>query len=288
MNNSTLILIMCSLLISSCNTKHYEESKRADSLQTDTKHKDSADQELMQNLVKAGNMVKAESPDALTKFEQGYALSTKNDGMAQSPINIISSGLQKYTMHRSDLKFTGSINAVENLGHTIQVDFASGSATLVNGNSYGLKQLHFHTPSEHLIDGMTFPMEMHVVSKLNDSIKNEGSAYTVLGILFKIGAENKFLEEFLHSVPEEESKSSLDSVKVKLTDLFAVFSNGGKISYYRYQGSLTTPPYSENVNWIIAKKIFEASEEQIAKIEKLEGNNARHVHALNNRKIEIE
>jgi len=287
MKNSTLISILCSLLISSCNTKQHAESKQADSLQTTTKQKDSDEQE-MQNLVKAGNMVKAESPDALTKFEQGYALSRTNDGIAQSPINIISSGLQRDTKQRSDLKFTGSINAVENLGHTIQVDFAKGSVTLVNGNSYELKQLHFHTPSEHLIDGMTFPMEMHIVSKLNDSIKNGGSIYTVLGILFKIGGENKFLKEFLNSVPEVESKGSLDSVKVKLTDLFAEISNTEKMSYYKYQGSLTTPPYSESVNWIIAKKIFEASEEQIAKIEKLEGNNARHVHALNNRKIEIE
>jgi carbonic anhydrase len=288
MKNSTLISIMCSLLISSCNTKQYDESKRADSLQMDTKQKDSAEHEVMQNLVKAGNMVKAESPDALTKFEQGYALSRMNDGIAQSPINIISSGLQRYTKQRSGLKFTGSINAVENLGHTIQVDFARGSATLVNGNSYELKQLHFHTPSEHLIDGMTFPMEMHIVSKLNDSIKNGGSTYTVLGILFKIGGENKFLKEFLNSIPEAESKETLDSVKVKLTDLLIEISNRGKISYYKYQGSLTTPPYTESVNWIIAKKIFEASEEQIAKIEKFEGNNARHVHALNNRKIEIE
>src|SRR5277367_7062490 len=124
MKNSILISILCSQFIFSCNSKQEAESKKADSLQMDTKQKDSAAKEVMQNLTKAGNMVKAESPDALTEFEQGYSLSRINDGTAQSPINIISSGLRKYTRQRSDLKFTGSISAVENLGHTIQVDFA--------------------------------------------------------------------------------------------------------------------------------------------------------------------
>ncbi len=65
-------------------------------------------------------------------------------------------------------------------------------------------------------------------------------------------------------------------------------SGGERLSYYSYQGSLTTPPFTESVNWSIAKKVFEASEEQIATIEKLEGNNARHIRALNNRKIAVE
>ena len=192
------------------------------------------------------------------------------------------------TKQHNDLKFTGSINAIENLGHTIQVDFTSGSATLVDGKSYELKQLHFHTPSEHLIDGITFPLEMHIVSKLNDSIKSGGSTFTVMGILFKMGHENKFLKEFLNSVPKEEGKDTLDPSKVKLNDLFAEFSGGEKLIEYKYQGSLTTPPYTESVNWIIARRIFEASEEQIAGIEKIEGNNARHIRALNNRKIKLE
>ena len=288
MKNSTLISIICSLLISACHTNQQTEKKLADSLQIQTESKEHTDQQMIQTLTKAGDMVKAESPDAEVKFEEGYALPRMNDGIAQSPINIITSGLPFYTGQRSDLKFTGSVNAIENLGHTIQVDFTKGSVTLVSGKSYELKQLHFHTPSEHLIDGITFPMEMHIVSKMNDSIKYGGSAYTVLGILFKMGRENKFLKEFLNSVPQEEGKDTLDPAKVKLNDFFTDISGGEKLTYYNYQGSLTTPPYTESVNWVIAKRIFEASEEQIATIEKLEGNNARHIRALNNRKIALE
>jgi carbonic anhydrase len=103
-----------------------------------------------------------------------------------------------------------------------------------------------------------------------------------------MGRENKFLKEFLNSVPREEGRDTLDPNKVKLNDLFTDISARERLSYYNYQGSLTTPPFTETVNWSIATKIFEASEEQIVTIEKLEGNNARHIRALNNRKIAVE
>jgi carbonic anhydrase len=285
MKNSTFITICFSLVIASCNNNQPAQTLQGDSLQQHSKQKDSAGETLKKDLEKAGDMVKAESPDALTEFEHGYALPRKNEGDAQSPVDIISTGLLTHASHKTELKFTGSINAVDNLGHTIQVDFAKGSITLFNGKPYELKQLHFHTPSEHLIDGMTFPMEMHIVSKLNDSVR-EGATYTVLGILFRIGRENKFLNEFLGSVPHEEGKGSLNQQNVKLADLFSETPKTEKPAYYTYQGSLTTPPYTESVNWVVAKRIFEASEEQIATIEKIEGNNARHVHALNSRKVE--
>jgi carbonic anhydrase len=273
------------MVISACHTNRQNEKKLTDSLPFQTESKAHADQQIIQTLTKTGDLVKAESPDAEVKFEEGYALPRMNDGIAQSPINIITSGLPFYTGQRSDLKFTGFINAIENLGHTIQVDFSKGSVTLISGESYELKQLHFHTPSEHLIDGMTFPMEMHIVSRKNDSIKYRGSVYTVLGILFKIGRENKFLKEFFNSVPREEGRDTLDPAKVKLNDLFTDIPTRERLTYYHYQGTLTTPPYTESVNWFISKRIFEASEEQITAIEKSEGNNARHIRALNNRKI---
>jgi carbonic anhydrase len=85
-------------------------------------------------------------------------------------------------------------------------------------------------------------MEMYIVSTTNDSLKNGGPAYMVLGILFKMGRENIFLKEFLNSVPREEGKDSLDPAKVKLNDFFADISGRGKLTYYNYNGSLTTPP----------------------------------------------
>src|SRR5215831_10666704 len=111
------------------------------------------------------NEVKAEAPDAKVKIEQGYALPSHSENLQQSPIDIISGKTDKAASEHFTFAFHTDINAVENLGHTIQVDFSSGSTCGINGKSYTAKQFHFHTPSEHLVDGMTFPIEMHIVMR---------------------------------------------------------------------------------------------------------------------------
>ncbi len=286
MRKLNILCIAGFLVLASCNSSQNTVTKSADSLDGQKNPKDSAQLELAPEVGKdTDNIVKAEAPDALNKYEQGYGLPKTEDSNAQSPVDIISSQVQEDLTHRLTVKVSGSIVAVENMGHTVQVDFNPGSVIVVNGKSFELKQLHFHTPSEHLIDGITYPMEMHIVSILNDSIKKEGSTYTVLGILFRIGHESKFIQEFLGSTPNTEGKNILDSQKVRLSD-FLIYSPEAKMtSFYNYHGSLTTPPYAESVNWVICKRIFEASEEQIQSIEKMEGDNARHVRALNKRKI---
>ena len=101
-----------------------------------------------------------------------------------------------------------------------------------------------------------------------------------------MGAENKFLKEVLNDIPNEEGeKHALQGGEVKLDDLLSQFAKSELKSYYTYNGSLTTPPFTEAVQWVILKHVPEASEEQIMKIEKMEGNNARHVQAVNGRKI---
>ena len=232
------------------------------------------------------NQVRSESPDATTKVEQGYALPKFDDGMAQSPINILSAQIEKDSNHSVVTEFNTEITSVENLGHTVQLNFAEGSTVPVDGKVYRFKQLHFHTPSEHLIDGMTFPMEMHIVNVLNDSAHAQHPSYLVVSVLFKMGAESKFIKEFLDKIPHEEGKeNTLQTGEVKLDDLFSQFTKSDIKSYYTYTGSLTTPPFTESVQWVILKHIVEASEDQVMAIEKMEGNNARHVQAVNDRKI---
>jgi carbonic anhydrase len=281
MKYSICVPIIFLLLFTACQNRS-NEIKETDNKQTDTV-KAATKQTSADSL---SNVVRAEAPDALTKTEQGYALPRFDDGLAQSPINILSSATEKGKRHEIDIKFNGEINAVENLGHTIQLDFTEGSTTIVEGKTYQFKQLHFHTPSEHLIDGMTFPMEMHVVNTVRDEQKGEGPVYVVIGMLFKMGHENKFIKEFLNSVPrEEDKKESLQRGIVKLEDLFAGIPKNELGTYYYYHGSLTTPPYSESVEWLVRKYIFEASPEQIKIIEKIEGDNARHVQELYQRRV---
>jgi carbonic anhydrase len=209
-----------------------------------------------------------------------------DDGLAQSPINILSDSTQKDNNKELNVRFYIEIDAAENLGHTIQIDFKEGSTSMAEGKTYQAKQFHFHTPSEHLIDGMTFPMEMHIVSVLKDSNAAKSPNYLVIGLLFRMGHENKFINEFLKSIPpEEHHKEILEPGKVVLEDLFNNIPKNELGSYYTYKGSLTTPPFTESVDWIVRKYILEASPEQIAAIEKMEGNNARHVQASYGRKV---
>jgi carbonic anhydrase len=147
--------------------------------------------------------------------------------------------------------------------------------------------MHFHTPSEHLIDGITYPMEMHVVNTLKDQPESETTEYLVLAFLVKMGEENKFIAHFIDQIPKEEGEVNEIDLNA-LTD--SKMSNAANLlkelnSYYYYKGSLTTPPHTESVNWLVMKRIFEASPEQILRINEIEGDNARHIQARYKRDI---
>jgi len=244
-----------------------------------------AQQEATSDTTAVANEVSDTAPDAELKKQQGYILPGLDHGFEQSPINIISA-TNAEGKHNITLYFKDEVNKVENLGHTIQLDFAEGSTITQDDTTFAFKQCHFHTPSEHLIDGMTFPMEMHIVNLMPNEDKNATPQYLVVGVLFKEGKENKFIADFLNAIPKEEHETAtLKAGSVKLADLFGTIPKEIKGHYYNYRGSLTTPPYTESVRWYIAKHIFEASAEQIEAINKVEGNNARHVQALYGRTI---
>jgi carbonic anhydrase len=268
-----LAMILC--LVSACKDSGKDENKKDTVLNTEQDHP----------IDTGNNMVKSEAPDAVSKVTQGYALPRFDEKISQSPINIVSDSTLTDTNQPVSIKFGTAITEIENLGHTIQLDFKAGNDFTVAGKTFTSRQFHFHTPSEHLIDGVTYPMEMHIVNILKDSNVGKSPQYIVVGFLFKMGKENQFLKEFLNTIPEEEHNSSLPPGKVNFGDLFSMIQNKVMNGYYSYKGSLTMPPYSESVTWIISKYILEASPEQIFTIEKLEGDNARHVQALHARKV---
>ncbi len=276
MKYSVVISLIGAILCQACKLSNKEtikaDSSVAESKQTTT--------------LTGGNQVKVEAPDAIIKTEQGYALPRFDDGLAQSPINILSDSTVKMGNKEIAVKFNIEITAAENVGHTVQIDFKEGSTSMAEGKTYQAVQFHFHTPSEHLIDGMTFPMEMHIVSILKDSNSAKNPEFLVVALLFRMGHENKFINEFLKAIPAEENKKEiLEPGKVVFGDLFNNIPKDVLGSYYTYRGSFTTPPYTESVEWIVRKYILEASQEQIAAIEKMEGDNARHVQALYGRKV---
>jgi carbonic anhydrase len=265
--NRILFIPAIALLLSGC-SKPAQQQEAADTTQT-------------------ANEVSDTAPDAELKKQQGYILPGLDHGFEQSPINIISTKNDD-GKHDITLYFKDEVNKIENLGHTIQLDFQEGSTITQDDTTFNFKQCHFHTPSEHLIDGMTFPMEMHIVNLMPNEDKTATPQYLVIGVLFKEGKENKFIADFLNAIPKEEHETTdLKTGSVKLADLFGVIPKEIKGNYYHYKGSLTTPPYTESVRWYITKHIFEASAEQIEVINKVEGNNARHVQALYGRTVSV-
>ncbi len=224
---------------------------------------------------------------APSKKRNGVILPGLEHGLIQSPINILTKTVEHVENRAIAVSFKDEVEYVENLGHTIQLDFAEGSTITAHGKIFQFKQMHFHTPSEHLLDGMTFPMELHIVNKAVDE-KNGAVEFLVVSILFKMGDENTFINEFYDLIPKEENTvHKIQTGRVKLSDLLMVTrKDESEEGLYFYKGSLTTPPYSESVNWYIDRHIYEASQEQIQNINKIQGYNARDVQEVYGRVIE--
>jgi carbonic anhydrase len=223
--------------------------------------------------------------DAYQKKEVLYTLPGLKHGLMQSPINILSNQSEN-GKHNVTYNFKDEINKVQNLGHTVQLDFEPGSTINVDGNIFEFIQIHFHTPAEHLIDGITYPMEMHVVNTLVGQDTEDTTEYLVISFLFKMGKENKFIQEFIDLIPDDKNESEeISTGTVNLRNLIDYNPKKVLSSYFFYKGSLTTPPYTESVNWFVMQTIINASPEQIQLINKIEGDNARHVQALYDRSV---
>ena len=196
-------------------------------------------------------------------------------GKNQSPIDIRTK--KAYKTHLKPIKIhyaTGTKDVVDN-GHTEQVDIAPGSYIVVDGIKFELKQFHFHTPSENRINGKSFPLEAHFVHA------DEHGNLAVLALMFKYGKANKILEKIWNTMPEKEGKKALTMSAKDVKHLLPQ-----KKDYYRYNGSLTTPPCSEGVRWLVLKHPVTVSKAQVEKFAKIMGHhNNRPVQPLNARVI---
>ena len=206
-------------------------------------------------------------------------------GMRQSPINIVTKSAIKGHQHNVGIHYEPSSENIYNLGHTIEVKYDSGNRAIFDGKVYEFKQFHFHTPSEHHIDGRTYPMEMHMVHTLAGQAPGEKPQYLVVSILYKKGANNLFLDEFMNGIPAHGGEEAHFTNKmVNVNDLLGQTEN---MPYYYYHGSLTTPPYTQTVEWLVIQSIFEASPKQINRFKTLEGKNARHIQGRYGRRVEM-
>ncbi len=213
-----------------------------------------------------------EGPDHWGELMADYE--TCSTGTHQSPIDIVAPTSESLTDIAFNYEPTDLV--IKNNGHTIQVDYAEGSSITVDGTEYMLKQFHFHHPSEHTIAGVIYPMEMHLVHADADG------NLAVVGVLIKEGAaDNDAFASVWANLPAEEMEpTSIDYETVDAAELLPTDH-----SYDTYSGSLTTPPCSENVKWLVLTTPIELSVEQISAFTDIFELNARPVQPLNDRSV---
>lgn len=181
------------------------------------------------------------------------------EGKKQSPINI--TGTVKGDLPELKFNYDDSDLHLVNNGHTIKADYSSGSSINVGGDIYNLLQFHFHSKSENAIEGELFPMEAHLVHA------NAAGKLAVVGVMFKEGEANPLLEKLWQYTPSKANSTMSVSGSIKVTDLLPKSP-----AYYAFTGSLTTPPCTEGVRWMVLKQPVTASKEQIAKFRKFFGD----------------
>lgn len=193
-------------------------------------------------------------------------------GGQQSPINITSA--IKAEVDPITVSWKKSAGKMVNNGHTIQINMPEGSSITRDGKVYDLLQFHFHAPSEHQVDGKTYPMEVHFVHKN----KKDGDL-AVLGIFIAPEQKHDVFSMLAKNFPQKEG------AEVQLDAFSASDFLPKGLEYWTYEGSLTTPPCSEIVTWMVARQPISVETASIAAFTNLYPNNARPVLPLNRRLV---
>ena len=193
-------------------------------------------------------------------------------GNRQSPIDIrdgMKVDLEQIVFDYNPVSFS----VIDN-GHTIQVNLNGGNYITVQGRTYELLQFHFHRPSEERINGKGFEMVVHLVHK-----DAEGKL-AVVAVLLERGKAHSLIQTVWNNLPLEKNDTITPSVVLDMKELLPKHRE-----YFTYMGSLTTPPCSEGVLWLVMKEPMQASPAQMALFSRLYPLNARPVQSSSGRVI---
>lgn len=211
------------------------------------------------------------SPEHWGKISPEFSLC--ETGKNQSPVNI--QGALKALYSDPILKFQAGKQQIINNGYTVQINVSRGNTLRLDDDIFELQQFHFHAPGENEIDGQQFPLEGHFV------YNNKEGSLLVLALMFTEGKVNPQLTNAWQQMPD---KRGQDALLKRPVDIKALLPKD--VGVYRFSGSLTTPPCSEGVTWMVLKQPVSASAEQISLVRSvLKYANNRPVQPLNGRVI---
>ncbi len=214
----------------------------------------------------------AGAPANWAKLNPDYAACAA--GKRQSPIDI----RDTIRVDLEPIKFAykpSHVTIIDN-GHTIEVNVAEGSAMRIMERDYQLVQFHFHKPGEERINGRMFDMAVHLVHR------DEAGRVAVVAVPLEKGSENPLIQWVWNNLPLDKDQPVSPSAPL---DPSLLLPPPDKRAYYTYMGSLTTPPCTEDVLWMVFKQPMEVSPQQIGVFSHLYLSNARPVQASNGRLI---
>lgn len=215
----------------------------------------------------------ATGPQSWSKLQPEF--STCAVGQRQSPINIDDTYTLQGPAEALQFNYQPSNAVVVNNGHTIQVNLQGNNTLTVRGTTYALVQFHFHTPSEEQVNFRNFAMVAHLVHR-----STEGQL-AVVAVLLEPGVASSLIDKVWTYMPLDVN----DAVRtpVGLIDLSELLPKDQR--YYQFMGSLTTPPCTEGVLWMVLKQPVQISPAQLRLFQQIYPNNARPVQPLNNRPV---
>jgi carbonic anhydrase len=214
-----------------------------------------------------------DGPPHWAEMDQAYRACSA--GHSQSPINIHRKDARARALPSLVFDYRPSPLEIIDNGHTVQVNYAPGSALIIGGRRYELVQFHFHHPAEEAFDGRHFDMVVHLVHK-----DSEGQL-AVVAIPLKSGHDNPLIKALWTNLPKEgDHQTAHSKIAINAEDLIPMDHH-----YYAYSGSLTTPPCSEGVRWTVLRTPIEVSKAQIAAFAKRYPDDARPLQQLNGREV---
>ena len=198
-----------------------------------------------------------------------------SDGKQQSPIDIVSP--VQGTESAPTVSYRAESGQVLNDGHKIEMISPAGNELVIAGTPYELEQVHYHAPAETLIAGKRYPAEFHWVHEA------AGGKIAVAGTFITAGAENPAWQPFIDTALT--LQNTVGTQKPTAANWSQLLTGMG--GSFNYQGSLTTPPCTEGLNWFVNPKPVTMSQRQIDQLTSIYDHNDRPVQPLNGRQVTI-